>query len=199
MNTPQYSCRKGGNPLEDYENSTPTGFAQARTTTPRRSRRRWFVLGGLALAFMLALLGVGTHLGATSTAQAAALSSGGSTQSLALAQSSTGSVQTLVVTSNAQPQAGVNNGPQGPAFGPGVHGQGQGQCESLTVSSISGQTIVAKAANGSSVTVHTTSSTKYSQAGKSVSASVIKVGTVIHVMGTHNSDGSITATSIDIG
>ncbi len=174
--------------MEDFDDSTPTGFAQARTT-PRRSRRRWFVLGGLAFAFMLALLGVGTHLGATSTAQAAALSSGGST----------GSVQTLVVTSNAQPQAGVNNGPQGPAFGPGAHGQGQGQCESLTVSSISGQTIVAKAANGSSVTVHTTSSTKYSQAGKSVSASVIKVGTVIHVMGTHNSDGSITATSIDIG
>jgi hypothetical protein len=116
---------------------------------------------------------------------------------VALAQSNTGSAQTLVVTGNAQSRAGFNNGPQGPAFGPGA--RGQGQCEPLTVTSVSGSTIVAKSANGTSVTVHTTSSTKYSQAGKSVAACAIKVGTVISVMGTHNSDGSITATSIVIG
>ncbi len=79
-------------------------------------------------------------------------------------------------------------------------GQGmQGQCESLTVSSVSGNTIVAKTASGSSVTIHTTASTRYTQAGKTVAASAITVGTPINVMGTHNSDGSITATSIDIG
>ncbi|HLX40975.1 MAG TPA: DUF5666 domain-containing protein, partial [Ktedonobacteraceae bacterium] len=67
-----------------------------------------------------------------------------------------------------------------------------------TVSSVSGSTIVAKTASGSSVTIHTTASTKFTQAGKTVSASAIKAGTKILVMGTHNSDGSITATSIDI-
>jgi hypothetical protein len=75
----------------------------------------------------------------------------------------------------------------------------QGQCETFTVSSVSGNTIVAKSSNGSSVTIHTTASTTYRQAGKTVTASAITVGTRIHVMGTHNSDGSITATSIDIG
>src|SRR6266571_4017727 len=83
---------------------------------------------------------------------------------------------------NAQPMAG-----------------GQGQCETLTVSSVSGNTIVAKSSNGSSVTIHTTASTSFRQAGKTVTASAITVGARIHVMGTHNSDGSITATSIDIG
>ena len=59
--------------------------------------------------------------------------------------------------------------------------------------------IVAKTASGSSVTIHTTASTRYTQAGNTVAASAIKVGTRIHIMGTHNSDGSITATSIDVG
>ena len=69
----------------------------------------------------------------------------------------------------------------------------------LTVSSVNGSTIVAKTASGSTVTIHTTASTTYNQAGKSVAASAIKAGTRINVMGTHNSDGSITATSIDVG
>jgi hypothetical protein len=42
----------------------------------------------------------------------------------------------------------------------------QGQCESLTTSSVNGNTIVAKSSNGSSVTIHTTASTRYTQAGK---------------------------------
>ncbi len=85
-----------------------------------------------------------------------------------------------------------------PDWGPGLclHAR---QCEALTVSSVNGNTIVAKTSSGSSVTIHTTASTRYTQAGKTVAASAIKVGTRINVMGTHNSDGSITATSIDIG
>jgi Domain of unknown function (DUF5666) len=71
--------------------------------------------------------------------------------------------------------------------------------QSLAVSSVNGNTIVAKSANGSSVTIHTTASTRFTQARNSVAASTVKVGARIHVMGTHNSDGSITATSIDIG
>jgi hypothetical protein len=155
--------------------------------TPHRRGRRWLLIGGLAFAFMLAL-GVGVLLGtSTGTTQASALTavSSSNSQSPAVTQGGNNSSQSLTFSqggANAQPMAG-----------------GQGQCETLTVSSVSGNTIVAKSSNGSSVTIHTTASTTFRQAGKTVTASAITVGARIHVMGTHNSDGSITATSIDIG
>jgi Domain of unknown function (DUF5666) len=170
--------------MEDYEEMASTRLDQP--PAPRRRGRRWLLIGALAFAFMLAL-GVGTLLGSTtSTTQAAALTSGStsSSQSPAVTQGGDGSSQSLTFAqgnaNNAQPRA-------------------QGQCEMLTVSSVNGNTIVAKSSNGSSVTIHTTASTRLTQAGKTVTASAIKVGTRINVMGTHNSDGSITATSIDIG
>src|SRR2546425_221042 len=140
---------------------------------PRGRGRRWLLIGALAFAFMLAL-GVGALLGST---QAAALtsSSSGNSQTLADVQGSSNSDQSLAATPGAR-----------------------GQCDALTVSSVSGNTIMAKTASGSSVTIHTTASTQYTQAGKTVAASAITVGTRINVMGTHNSDGSTTATSIDI-
>ena len=175
--------------MEDYEEMAPIQLDQP--PAPRWRGRRWLLIGGLAFAFMLAL-GVGVLMGSsTSTTQAAALTSGStsSSQSPAVTQGGDGSSQSLTLAqgnaNNAQPMAG---GPRA-----------QSQCEMLTVSSVNGNTIVAKSSNGSSVTIHTTASTRLTQAGKTVTASAIKVGTRIHVMGTHNSDGSITATSIDIG
>jgi hypothetical protein len=162
--------------MEDHEEVVWTRLDQP--PVPRRRGRRWLLIGALALAFMLAL-GVGVLRGSlTSAAQAAALTTGStsSSQSLTFAQGPASSGQSIVGGQRMQ-----------------------GQCESLTVSSVSGNTIVAKTASGSSVTIHTTASTSYTQAGKTVAASAIKVGTRINVMGTHNSDGSITATSIDIG
>ncbi|MGZ6368586.1 MAG: DUF5666 domain-containing protein [Ktedonobacteraceae bacterium] len=163
---------------------------------PRRRGPRWLLIGGLAFAFMLAL-GVGLLLGTSSgTTQASALTtvSNSSSQSPAVTQGGVNSSQSLTYSQGganyAQPMAG------GPGAG---RPQGQGQCESFTVSSVNGNTIVAKSSNGNSVTIHTTANTTYRQAGKTVTASAIKAGTRIHVMGTHNSDGSITATSIDIG
>src|SRR6266487_1991531 len=171
--------QKGGIPMEDYDKIAPTHLHQP--PTPRRRGRKWFLIGGLAFAFMLAL-GVGLLLG-TST---------GTTQASALTAVSSSSSQSLTFA-----QRGANNA-QPMASGPGA-GRTQGQCETLTVSSVSGNTIVAKSSNGSSVTIHTTASTSFRQAGKTVTASAITVGARIHVMGTHNSDGSITAISIDIG
>lgn len=165
--------------MEDYEEMAQTRPNQS--PAPRWRGRRWLLIGGLAFAFMLAL-GVGAFMGSlTSTTQAAALTSGStsSTQSLNFAQGG---------ANYAQPMAS----------GPGAS-RPQGQCETLTVSSVNGNTIVAKSSSGSSVTIHTTASTSFRQAGKTVTASAITVGARIHVMGTHNSDGSITATSIDIG
>jgi Domain of unknown function (DUF5666) len=163
---------------------------------PRRRGPGWLMIGGLAFAFMLAL-GVGVLLGTSAgTTRASALTAvnNSSSQSPAVTQGGINSSQSLTFAQGganyAQPMAG------GPGAG---KPQGQGQCESFTVSSVSGNTIVAKSSNGSSVTIHTTASTSYRQAGKTVTASSIKAGTRIHVMGTHNSDGSITATSIDIG
>ena len=160
---------------------------------PRRRRRRWLLIGSLAFAFMLAL-GVGVLLGtSTGTTQASALTaaSNSSSQSTAVTQGGVKSSQSLTYAQ------GGDNFAQPMANGPGA-GKPQGQCESFTVSSVNGNTIVAKSSNGSSVTIHTTASTSYRQAGKTVTASAITVGAQIHVMGTHNSDGSITATSIDI-
>jgi Domain of unknown function (DUF5666) len=169
--------------MEDYEDAT-----SGKLVLPPAQHRRWrslLLVSGLALAFMLAL-GIGVFLGSTtSITQAASVASVGATSSQAQAANN------QILTD----QSGDANGSPSQAFGPGA----QGQCEALTVSSVSGNTIVAKTASGSSVTIHTTASTKYTQAGKSAAASAIKAGTRILVMGTHNSDGSITATSIDIG
>ena len=173
--------------MEDYDEVVWTPLEQP--SAPRRRGRKWFLIGGLALAIMLAL-GVGAILGlSTGTTQAATLASGSgsSSQAPTVAQSGFNNDRGFAVR-------GFNSA-QAQAAGP----QAQGQCEALTVSSVSGNTIVAKTASGSSVTIHTTASTQYTQAGKTVAASTIKVGTRIMVMGMHNSDGSITATSIDVG
>lgn len=132
------------------------------------------MIGALALAFALAL-GVGAVVGSSllGTAQAASLSGGG-----------TAFGQTLAAGQGTQGRAGQ---------------AGQGQCGTLTVSSVNGQTIVAKAADGSTVTIHTTASTQYTKGGQSATASAVTAGAQIHVDGTRNSDGSITATRIDVG
>src|SRR6266852_4249197 len=159
--------------MEDYKEMAWTPLNQP--PAPRRHIPRWLLIGGLALAFMLAL-GIGTVIGsATGTTQAAALTQGSN--------------------NGSQTAQGNFNSAQSLAAAPGANGP----CEALTVSSVNGNTIVAKTSSGSSVTIHTTASTQYTQAGKTVAASAITAGTHISVMGTHNSDGSITATSIDIG
>ena len=165
--------------MEDLGDEASTRLAQP--SDPRRHGRRWLLIGGLALAFMLTL-GVGALLGSTAgaanSAQAASFATGGAngSQGLAFTTSDANSSQALAATPGAQ-----------------------GQCEALTVSSVNGSTIVAKAPDGSTVTIHTTASTQYTRAGQSVSASAITGGSRIHVTGTHNSDGSITATRIDVG
>lgn len=142
----------------------------------RRPVRGWLVAAGLALALALAV-GIGALLGSNliGITQAAGFTPGGITNG-----------QTLAAT------PGTGTGPQGQ---PGQ----QGQCGALTVSSVSGSIIVAKAPNGSTVTIHTTASTQYTRAGQTATASAVTVGSTIHVDGTRNSDGSITATRIDVG
>lgn len=174
--------------MEDYEEMAWT--QQDKLPSPQKRGRRWLLIGGLAFAFMLAL-GIGVLVGSsTGAAQAAVLSSGSdnSSQPLAVTQGD---------TSNSQSQTFAQGNTGGFQQMTGNQGR-QGQCEMLTVSSVNGTTIIAKTANGTSVTIHTTASTRYTQAGKTVAANAVKVGTRINVTGTHNSNGSITATSIDI-
>ncbi len=155
---------------------------QDKLPAPSSNWRKWLVIGGIALAFMFTL-GVGAFLGSTvGVSQAAGVTSVSNT-----------SAQTFTNQSGSTTNAQSQNGPQG------MQGMPGGRCGSLTVSSVNGNTIVAKSPNGSSITIHTTASTKYTQSGKTVSASAIKSGEQLQVMGTHNSDGSITATSIVIG
>jgi len=173
--------------MEDYEEMVSTRSGQPPPS--RRRGRRWLLIGGLAFALMLAL-GVGAIMGSSvNTTQAASVTSGNanSAQTLTFAQGGDNSAQAVT--------QGGDNSDQSLAATPRAHGP----CEAMTVSSVNGNTIVAKTSSGSTVTIHTTASTRYTQAGKTVAASAIKAGTRINVMGTHNSDGSITATSIDVG
>ncbi|TMC92069.1 MAG: hypothetical protein E6J11_19380 [Chloroflexi bacterium] len=173
--------------MEDYEEMVSTRSGQPPPS--RRRGRRWLLIGGLAFALMLAL-GVGAIMGSSvNTTQAASVTSGNanSAQTLTFAQGGDNSAQAVT--------QGGDNSDQSLAATPRAHGP----CEAMTVSSVNGNTIVAKTSSGSTVTIHTTASTRYTQASKTVAASAIKAGTRINVMGTHNSDGSITATSIDIG
>jgi hypothetical protein len=176
--------------MENHDD--PVSTWQDKLAAPTSSWRKWLVIGGVALAFMFTM-GVGAFLGSTvgvSQAASAALVSNTSSQTFTLQSGSANNAQPFFAQSgnvnNAQPQASPKGMPGG-------------QCSSLTVSSVSGNTIVAKSPDGSSVTIHTTASTKYTQSGKAATASAIKSGVQIQVTGTHNSDGSITATSIVIG
>lgn len=162
--------------MQEYGDVVPAWWQAPppQPPAPRRRGGRWLMIGALALAFALAL-GVGAVVGSSllGTAQAASLSGGG-----------TAFGQTLAAGQGTQGRAGQ---------------AGQGQCGTLTVSSVNGQTIVAKAADGSTVTIHTTASTQYTKGGQSATASAVTAGAQIHVDGTRNSDGSITATRIDVG
>ncbi|MGO8946986.1 MAG: DUF5666 domain-containing protein [Ktedonobacterales bacterium] len=171
--------------MDDFVDAAPNWQNQYPPPPRRSSWSKWLLLGGVALALLLTL-GVGVLLGShIGTAQAASVASSGTSSQ------------------------GANFVPGGPisfhssgetlASTPGSLGGPQGQCERLTVTSVSGSTITGKAADGSTVTVHTTATTQYSRNGQSVSASAVTVGSTISVMGTHNSDGSITATSIIVG
>ena len=162
-------------PMNPYEDPIAIPPPPLDTAAPRRGRR-WLVPGLLALAFTLTLV-MGIFVGATMlrTAQAAANTPDGADFA----------------------QFSLANTPG--AHGPGSNGSsGQGQCDAYTVSSVSGQTITAKAADGSTVTIHTSSSTKYTKGGQSATASAVTAGSHIFVMGAKNSDGSINATQIDV-
>jgi hypothetical protein len=49
---------------------------------------------------------------------------------------------------------------------------------------VSGQTIIAKASDGSTVTIHITASTQYTRGGQAVAASAVTAGSQIRVVGT---------------
>ena len=160
-------------PYDPYpEPAVPPPPLPRLEAAPRR--RRWLLPAVLALAFLLTL-GVGVFMGAS-------------------------------LLANAQAAAGGPNDANFARFSlantPGAHGSGgpggQGQCDAYTVASVSGNTITAKAADGSTLTIHTSSSTKYTKGGQSASASAVTAGSQIHVEGARNSDGSITATQIDV-
>jgi uncharacterized protein DUF5666 len=157
------------NPYDD-----PAAIPPPLLTDDPRRNRRWLLPGLLALAFLLTL-GMGVFVGATMlrTAQAAGN----------VSEDSNVPHFTLANTTGDR-----GDGPR----------DGQGQCNAYTVSSVSGQTITAKTVDGSTITIHTTASTKYTKAGQSASASAVTAGSQIHVEGAKNSDGSINATEIDV-
>jgi hypothetical protein len=135
---------------------------------PRRGAPRWLLIGGGALA-LLAVLGAGVLIGSVARPQ-------------------------LAQAFGAQQAQGRDFG-QAPGFGD--HGPGKGP-GGLTITSVASDSIAAKRANGATVTIKTTSSTEYARAGKTIDRSALTVGTAIRVQGTRNSDGSVTATRVEV-
>lgn len=165
---PPESQQWNGAPLGAPSNMPPNPPRPPRA----RNMRRWLAIGGVTTALLLAL-GVGVGLGAN-----------------ALSARASGSQATVASLNNWN-----NNG--GPGNGYGM-GQDMEQGEGLTVTKISGSTITATRPSGLTVTVKVTSSTTYARAEQPINLSDIKVGDVIHAIGTRNSDGSITATRVEI-
>jgi len=90
---------------------------------------------------------------------------------------------------NGTPPNGNGNNPNAPA--PGTFAFG-------TVSSINGNTILVKDANGTETTVDTTSSTAFTVV-KRIALSDLQTGERVRVNGPKAADGSITATSVQEG
>ena len=138
---------------------------------PEPQRRRlplWALIGGGALA-LLAVLGAGVLIGSLARPQ-------------------------LAQAFGAQQ---AQNGDFGLHGGFGDHGPGMGR-GALTITSVASDSIAAKRADGTAVTIKTTSSTQYFRAGKTIDRSTLTAGTAIRVQGTRNSDNSVTATRIDV-
>jgi hypothetical protein len=67
------------------------------------------------------------------------------------------------------------------------------------VTAINGSTIAVKDRDGSTVTIKVTGSTTYDLDGATAALSDIKVGMFLDAEGTQNSDGSLTATTVQAG
>jgi hypothetical protein len=123
---------------------------------------------------------------------AAAIAVGGGGYGIVSATASGGSAastaSTTAVASNPQPgpaAAGASNARSGPAAG-GTVG---------TVGSVSKSSFTVSTSAGEKVTVHEASSTKYKDGKRSISASAIKKGEPVLVLGTTNGT-TITATQV---
>jgi hypothetical protein len=100
---------------------------------------------------------------------------------------------------------GGRDGDQGPAGMPTMMPTRMptmmpGQCGGqFTVSKVSNATMTVTRSGGSPVTIHAHARTHYTEAGHPVSASAVRVGSTIDVVGTCTDHGRmITATSIEI-
>lgn len=134
----------------------------------RRGVPRWALIGGGALA-LLAVLGAGVLIGSLARPQ----------------------------LSQAFGAQQAQNGDFGFRGGIGDHGPGKGR-GALTITSVASDSFGTKRADGTAVTVKTTSSTQYFRAGKTIDRGALATGTAIRVQGTRNSDGTVTATRIDV-
>ncbi len=201
------------------EDQTQNAQQSTHSAPKAAPKRRWIWIAGIAAAVILTL-GVGAMYGSafTGSAKAAAGSvsqSNNGYQAPTLNQSSqsaSGSVDATQSPSDSKDSAKSDTGSDATensasdskdsaqSGGSTQSGsESQDVYDSLTVTSVNGATITAKDVNGNTVTIQTTSSTVYTQNDAVVSASAVKQGLKIDVRGTKNSDGSVTATKIEIG
>ena len=149
-----------------------TPFSATQPPAPRRRGRKLFLLGGIVFVLLLTLA-IGMFLVPTS-----------------------GSGQALAARPNAADAA------LRPTLLPmtPIMSMEPSQCGGqLTVTAVRNRTITVTGQDGNTVTIYTTGQTHYTQYGHPVSATAVRVGSNIYVVGTCNGHGgAINATSIEI-
>lgn len=95
-------------------------------------------------------------------------------------------------------EGGFPGGAAGGTGGQDGAGRGFGGFTTGTIVSVSGNTVVLKEANGTQVTVTTSGTTSVTKSSKA-SVSDLAAGDTIRVIGTTDSSGNVTATTITEG
>ncbi len=178
----------------------------AKDLTKKKVRN---ALGGAALAVGL-ILGGASALPAITHAQTASTSAAASQTTPAASQTTPAASQTAAPSQGQNnqtaptqddtdgPRRGFDgNGGKGGHGGPGGKG-GPGGGLSGVISSVSGNTITLKQANSIVITATVSSSTTYSEAGKTITLADLKVGETVALHETRNTDGTVNVSGVDV-
>lgn len=181
----------------DSESNEAAQFTPPANSTKKSRKRLYGALGGAALALAVAF--GGTSLVSTTNAQTATPNPQATPGAKPAPPNGTPSAQPGQPGQNGN-GAPANGGSRagGPGKGwPGGRG-GFGGGAGGTISAISGNTITVTQGNNVTTTVTVSDTTTYSEAGKKIALSDLKVGERIAVRTTKASDGTTTVTAIDV-
>ena len=176
-------------------------------STPNRARNKkrvYNIVGGTALAAALAFGGgsllsnaaTPTFAQTTTTTPAATQTTAAATTAQATTPSATPGSGTTTTPANGNSKGNRAAGGTGSA-GSGRQGGGQGGLQG-TIISISGNTITLKRDNVVNIVGTVSSTTTYTDAGKTISLSDLKVNEKVALRETRNSDGTYAISAVEV-